>query len=166
MNRKYELVYIVSPEGNEEQITDLHTQIETIAQNLDGKIDKTENLGRRKLAYQIGRYKEGTYVIETILGSGELLKEIERRLKVNDLVIRCLAVRIDKEELVIGRARENRTATSRRRRIARGLPPDRQPGEGQPGENSEDPPVKPAEDPPVKPAENPPVKPAEAEERS
>jgi len=138
MNRKYELVYIVSPEGNEDQITDLHTQIETIVQSLDGKIDKTENLGRRKLAYEIGPHKEGTYVIETILGSGELLKEIERRLKVNDLVIRYLAVRIDKDELVIGRARENRIATSRRRRTARGLPPDRQPGEGQPSENSED----------------------------
>ena len=46
MNRKYELVYIVSPEGNEEQITDLHTQIETIVQSLDGKIDKTENYSR------------------------------------------------------------------------------------------------------------------------
>ena len=150
MNRKYELVYIVSPEGNEDQVTDLHAQIETIVQSLDGKLDKTENLGRRKLAYEIGPHKEGTYVIETILGSGALLKEIERRLKVNDLVIRYLAVRIDKEELVIGRARENRTATSRRRRTARGLPPDRQPGEGQHGE----------------PGENPPAKPAEAEERS
>ena len=47
-------------------------------------------------------------------------------------------MRIDKDELVIGRARENRIATSRRRRTARGLPPDRQPGEGQPSENSED----------------------------
>ena len=145
MNRKYELVYIVSPEGNEDQVTDLHAQIETIVQSLDGKIDKTENLGRRKLAYEIGPHKEGTYVIETIFGSGELLKELERRLKVNDLVIRYLAVRIDKAELVIGRARENRLATSRRRRTARGLPPDRQPGEGQHGENGENPPVKPAE---------------------
>ena len=145
MNRKYELVYIVSPEGNEDQVTDLHAQIETIVQSLDGKIDKTENLGRRKLAYEIGPHKEGTYVIETIFGSGELLKELERRLKVNDLVIRYLAVRIDKEELGIGRARENRLATSRRRRTARGLPPDRQPGEGQHGENGENPPVKPAE---------------------
>ena len=81
MNRKYELVYIVSPEGNEDQVTDLHAQIETIVQSLDGKIDKTENLGRRKLAYEIGPHKEGTYVIETIFGSGELLKELERRLR-------------------------------------------------------------------------------------
>mgnify|MGYP001270729110 FL=1 len=145
MDRKYELVYIVSPEGNEDQVADLHTQIETIVQDLDGKIDKTENLGRRKLAYEIGPHKEGTYVIETIFGSGELLKEIERRLKVNDLVIRYLAVRIDEEELVIGRARENRLATSRRRRTARGLSPDRQPGEGQHGENGESPPEKPVE---------------------
>jgi small subunit ribosomal protein S6 len=138
MNRKYELVYVVSPEASDEQVTDLHTQVEAIVQRMSGKIDKTENWGRRKLAYEIGRHKEGTYVLEVILGGGDLMKEIDRRLKVTDLVIRHLVVRVDEEQGVVERTRTRRTETSRRRRIARGLPADRQPGEGQRGELDDD----------------------------
>ena len=138
MNRKYELVYVVSPEANDDQVGDLHTQVEAIVQRIGGQIEKTENWGRRKLAYEIGRHKEGTYVLEVILGGGDLMKEIDRRLKVTDLVIRHLVVRVDEELGVVERQRERRTETSRRRRIARGLPADRQPGEGQRGESDDD----------------------------
>ena len=138
MNRKYELVYVVSPEASDEQVTDLHTQVESTVQRMNGQIEKTENWGRRKLAYEIGRHKEGTYVLEEILGTGELMKEIDRRLKVFDLVIRHLVVRVDENEGVIERQRAKRTETSRRRRVARGLPADRAPGEGQRGEPDDD----------------------------
>jgi small subunit ribosomal protein S6 len=138
MTRKYELVYVVSPEATDAQVADLHTQVEQIAQRLGGKIDKTDNWGRRKLAYEIGPHKEGTYVLETIDGGGELMKEIDRRLKVSDLIIRHLIVRIDEEQAVIDRTRSRRTDTARRRRVARGLPPDRQPGEGQRSEMEDD----------------------------
>jgi len=84
-NRQYELVYIVSPDASEQAIADLHTQIEQIVQRFHGTLEKTENWGRRKLAYEIGRHKEGTYVLEVIVGGGELMKEIDRRLKVSDL---------------------------------------------------------------------------------
>jgi len=138
MTRKYELVYIVSPEATDAQVAELHTQIESIVQRMNGTLEKTENWGRRKLAYEIGRHKEGTYVLELINGGGELVKEIERRLKVSDLVIRQLTVRVDEEQGVIERTRAKRTETMRRRRVARGLPPDRQPGEGQRGEPDDD----------------------------
>ena len=138
MNRKYELVYVVSPEATDEQVADLHTQVEAIVQRIGGQIDKTENWGRRKLAYEIGRHKEGTYVLHVINGSGELMKEIDRRLKVSDLVIRHLVVRVDEDQAVVERTRTRRSETSRRRRIARGLPAERQPGEGQRGEPDDD----------------------------
>jgi small subunit ribosomal protein S6 len=138
MNRKYELVYVVSPDATDDQVTELHTQVEGIVQRMGGQIEKTENWGRRKLAYEIGRHKEGTYVLETINGSGELMKEIDRRLKVFDLVIRHLVVRVDEDQQVIERTRNIRTEHSRRRRVARGLPPDRQPGEGQRGDGDDD----------------------------
>ena len=131
MNRKYELVYIVSPKASDEQVAELHTQVEEIVQRLSGQLERTENWGRRKLAYEIGLHKEGTYVLDVIHGSGELMKEIDRRLKVFDLVIRHLVVRVDEEEVVVERTRTRRTAALQRRRVARGLPPDRQPGEGQ-----------------------------------
>jgi small subunit ribosomal protein S6 len=134
MNRKYELVYVVSPEATDEQVADLHAQVEATVQRMGGQIMKTDNWGRRKLAYEIGRHKEGTYVLEVIDGGGELMKEIDRRLKVIDLVIRHLVVRVDEEQGVVERTRARRTESTRRRRVARGLPPDRQPGEGQRGE--------------------------------
>jgi len=138
MNRKYELVYVVSPEATDEQVAELHTQVESIVQRLNGTLEKSENWGRRRLAYEIGRHKEGTYVLEVILGGGDLMKEIDRRLKVSDLIIRHLIVRVDEEEGVVERTRARRTDTSRRRRVARGLPADRQPGEGQRGESDDD----------------------------
>src|SRR5918997_5701576 len=116
MNRKYELVYVVSPDASDEQVADLHTQVEAIIQRIGGQLEKTENWGRRKLAYEIGRHKEGTYVLEVINGGGELMKEIDRRLKVSDQVIRHLTVRVDEEQAVIERTRAQRSETSQRRR--------------------------------------------------
>ena len=75
---------------------------------MGGQLEKTENWGRRKLAYEIGRHKEGTYVLEVINGSGELMKEIDRRLKVTRLVIRHLVVRVDEEQGVVDRTRSKR----------------------------------------------------------
>lgn len=138
MHRKYELVYLVSPDASDEQVSDLHTQVDEIVQRLGGKLDSTDNWGRRRLAYEIGRHREATYVLETILGSGEVMKEIDRRLKVSDLVIRHLVVRVDEAQDVIERTRTKRGDAARRRRTARGLPPERQPGEGQRGDQDDD----------------------------
>jgi len=138
MTRKYELVYVVSPEASDDQVTDLHNQVEAIVQRIGGQIEKTDNWGRRKLAYEIGRHKEGTYVLEVINGTGELMKEIDRRLKVTDLIIRHLVVRVDEAQGVVERTKARRSATSQRRRIARGLPAERQPGEGQRGDAEDD----------------------------
>ena len=128
-NRQYELVYIVAPETGEQEIADLHTQVEQIVQRFNATLDKTENWGRRKLAYEIGRAREGTYVVETITGSGELMKEIDRRLRVTDTIIRHLIVRVDQDLRVAERLRSERKATQARRRTARGLPPEPSPSE-------------------------------------
>src|SRR5215211_7103315 len=128
--RQYELVYIVTPDASEQEITDLHGQIEQIVQRYGGTFDKTENWGRKRLAYDIGHHREGNYVVETITGSGELMKEIDRRLRVIDQVIRHLVVRVDEELRVAERTRDARKATQSRRRTARGLPAEPQPGEG------------------------------------
>jgi small subunit ribosomal protein S6 len=137
-SRQYELVYIVRPEASEQEVTDLHGQIELIVQRFQGTLDKTENWGRRKLAYEIGHHREGIYVVETITGSGELVKEIDRRLRVIDQVIRHLVVRVDEELRVADRTRDARKSTQARRRIARGLPPEPQPGEARGDGDSDD----------------------------
>jgi small subunit ribosomal protein S6 len=137
-SRQYELVYIITPEASEQEVADLHTQIESIVQRFNGTIDKSENWGRRKLAYEIGHHREGTYVVETISGAGDLMKEIDRRLRVIDQVIRHLIVRVDEELRVAERTREARRANQARRRVARGLPPEPAPGEARGDTDQED----------------------------
>jgi small subunit ribosomal protein S6 len=133
MTRTYELVYIVQPDAPEQQITDLQTQVEQIVQRMGGTMQKPEVAGltgRRRLAYEIGHHKEGIYVFNVIKGGGDLVKEVDRRLKVSDGLLRHLIVRVDEDQIKAERARSKRQEESRRRRIARGLPPERQPGEG------------------------------------
>src|ERR671933_46700 len=128
--RQYELVYILPPDTTEQQATELHGQLEAVVTRMNGSFDRTESWGRRKLAYEIGHFKEGVYVLEVINGSGELMKELDRRLRVIDQVIRHMIVRVDEEKKVVERTRTKRQADSERRRVRRGLPPVRQPGEG------------------------------------
>ena len=125
-DRQYELVYILPPDTTNQQVTDLHGQIEQIVARMNGQIEKNENWGRRRMAYEIGHHKEGVYVLDVINGSGELMKELDRRLKVMDQVIRHMIVRVDEEKNVIDRTRTKRQSESERRRVKRGLPPQRQ----------------------------------------
>lgn len=135
--RQYELVYILPPETTEQQATELHEQVASIVSRLNGHIEKTESWGRRKLAYEIGKFKEGVYVLDVINGDGELMKELDRRLKVIDQVVRHMIVRVDEEKKVVERTRTKRQSESERRRVRRGLPPQRQPGEGRTSETEE-----------------------------
>jgi small subunit ribosomal protein S6 len=136
-NRQYELIYILPPETAEQQANELHEQVAQTVTRLNGQIEKTENWGRRKLAYEIGHFKEGVYVLEVINGSGELMKELDRRLKVIDQVVRHMIVRVDEEKRVVERTQTKRRTESERRRVKRGLPPQRQPGEGRSSESDE-----------------------------
>ena len=119
--RQYELVYILSPDASEQDVADLHAQVESIIVRYQGELLKTENWGRRKMAFRIGKHREGTYVLEVFTGTGELTKELDRRLKVIDSVIRHLCVRVDEELRLAERTRARREAETQRR-IARGLP--------------------------------------------
>src|ERR1700693_5545113 len=131
-DRQYELVYILPPDTTEQAVAELHTQVEAVVSKMNGQIEKTDNWGRRRLAYEIGHHKEGVYVLDVINGSGELMKELDRRLRVMDQVVRHMVVRVDEEKKVVDRTRTKRQTESERRRVKRGLPPQRQPGEGRP----------------------------------
>ena len=119
-SRQYELVYVISPEVGEDGVTDLHTQVETIIKDLGGRIEKTENWGRRRLAYEIGKHREGTYIVDLIEGPGELIKELDRKLKVLDSVLRHLVVRVDEDLRKSDRARQRRQTRRQRRRATTG----------------------------------------------
>ena len=120
-SRQYELVYLVSPEVGEEGADAVHTQVEEIVTGLGGQIEKTDNWGRRRLAYEIGKHRDGTYVFEIVNGPPEVVHELDRRLKVLDTILRHLVVRVDEDLRKAQRARERRQARQSKRRSARGL---------------------------------------------
>jgi small subunit ribosomal protein S6 len=122
--RQYELVYIVPPETTEEALAELHTQIAAVVERFAGTFEKTENWGRRKLAYEIGGHREGVYVLEIINGPAPMLAELDRRLRVFDIVIRHMVVRVDEQLAIAERARTRRKTSMASRRVRRGLPPE------------------------------------------
>jgi len=95
--RKYEIMFVVRPDVADEEVERLIAQMEGVVAGAGGKIEKAERMGRRRLAYKVARQREGYYVLFVLEGSGETVKEFERRLKVTDSVIKYLTVRIDEE---------------------------------------------------------------------
>ena len=134
--RQYELVYVVAPDVGEDGVEALHTEVGEIVTGVGGRVEKTDNWGRRRLAYEIGKHREGTYVIELIEGPGELVYELDRKLKVRDNVLRHLVVRVDEDLKKAQRARDERQSRQRRRRAARGLAPEAEPAPRDPVEES------------------------------
>jgi small subunit ribosomal protein S6 len=122
--RQYELIYITPPETTEEALAELHQQVVAVVDRFGGAIERTENWGRRRLAYEIGHHREGVYVLEVINGPGALTAELDRRLRVFDNVIRHLVVRVDEELAVAERSRVRRKSATVARRVRRGLPPE------------------------------------------
>lgn len=122
--RQYELIYITPPESTEEALAELHTQVQAVVDRFSGTIEKTENWGRRRLAYEIAGHREGVYVLEVINGPAALTAELDRRLRVFDIVIRHMLVRVDEELAIAERARVGRKTSMAARRVRRGLPPE------------------------------------------
>jgi len=122
--RQYELIYITPPESTEEALAELHQQVAAVVERFGGSFEKTENWGRRRLAYEIGGFREGVYVLEVINGPAPLMAELERRLRVFDIVMRHMVVRVDEELAAAERARVRRKSNMAHRRVRRGLPPE------------------------------------------
>ena len=95
--RSYEVLFIAAPNSAEDDLRKLTTQLESVVTEHGGKVTKLDNLGRRKLAYPIKKFDEGVYTLLNIEGEGGEIAEVERRLRVSDLVIRHITVRTDED---------------------------------------------------------------------
>jgi small subunit ribosomal protein S6 len=117
--RLYDLIFIARPATPEEDIKKVITGIEHTCAEKGAKIEKTEHWGTRKLAYKVAKHREGIYVYQQIRTShGELMAELERRLRVQDVVIKYLTVRLDEDlklQKKLGDRREKRAARRPRR---------------------------------------------------
>lgn len=95
MKRDYELGFILNPEVSEEQIQGTLNRIEQIVANYDGQIVKINQWGRRRLAYLIERHREGYYIFMDMILTPETVAEIERTLKVSEIVMRYMTRKRD-----------------------------------------------------------------------
>ena len=96
--RLYDLIFIIRPATPEDEIKKVEHTVEHACSEKGAKIEKTEHWGTRKLAYRVAKHREGIYVYFQIRTShGELIAELERRLKVQDSVIKYLTIRLDED---------------------------------------------------------------------
>jgi small subunit ribosomal protein S6 len=111
--RIYEELFVVRPDATEEEVDPVIEQLKGIITQSGGTVDKAEKWGMRRLAYRVLKYNEGQYILLQFTAKADTVKEIERRLRVADVVIKFITVRIDEKLKRIEKrkkAREKRAA--------------------------------------------------------
>ena len=98
MSRLYEVMFIVRPDVEDEEVEKLIDGFSVTVKNGGGVVKTVEKLGRRKLAYLVRKFADGNYVLLTIEAGGPVVLELERRLRVTEPVIKFITVRMDEEE--------------------------------------------------------------------
>ncbi len=93
--RTYEIVFIVDPGADDAEVMKLSEAVQKIITDQGGTITKIDMWGRRQLAYEINHQKEGSYVLLEVEGSGAEIAELERRMRVNDRILRYMTIRVD-----------------------------------------------------------------------
>ncbi len=95
--RIYEELFIIRPDATDEVIDPIIEQVKTVITNAGGTVDKVEKWGMRRLAYRVLKFNEGQYILIVFTAKPETVREIERRLRVSDAVMKFLTVRIDEK---------------------------------------------------------------------
>jgi len=118
--RVYEVVFIVDPATPEEDLTRLTDTMQQIVTDQGGNVVRREVMGRRQLAYKIGRANEGIYVLFEVEGTGREIAELERRMRVSDQVLRYLTVRVDEDRQRAEKLKARRARKASKRPMAAG----------------------------------------------
>ncbi len=103
-------MFIVRPDTADEDLDKLISTLETVVSTTGGTVKSVEKMGKRRLAYTVRRFHDGVYVLLTVEGSGGLIHELERRLRVTEPVIKFLTVRIDEEQKRLDKIKKIREA--------------------------------------------------------
>jgi small subunit ribosomal protein S6 len=161
--RVYEELFIVRPDATEEEVDPLIEQLKGVIAQTGGTLDKTEKWGMRKLAYRVMKQTEGQYILLQFSAGAESVKEIERRLRVSDLVMKFITVRTDQRMKRIEKRRKARELRAARKPPA-AAPVPAMAAPSHPGEPSGPVPGAPTPSAPA-PAAPAPAAPAEASEQ-
>jgi len=95
--RTYEVVFIIDPDAEDAEVMRLTESVQKIITDQGGSITKTEMMGKRQLAYEINHRRNGIYVLLEVEGSGAEIAELERRMRVNDRILRYMTIRVDED---------------------------------------------------------------------
>ncbi|MBV8841958.1 MAG: 30S ribosomal protein S6 [Bryobacterales bacterium] len=113
--RIYEELFIVKPDAPEEEVDAFVEQVKELIANGKGTIEKADKWGTRKLAYKVQKYQEGVYILIQFAAPAELVKEVERRMRVTDMVIKFITVRIDEKAKKIEKRKKARAKRAARK---------------------------------------------------
>jgi small subunit ribosomal protein S6 len=114
-NRTYEVMYIVDPDTPVDTISKLNEAVGKLVEKEGGTVVRMDDIGIRRLAYPIQKKEDGHYVLFEIEGSGQEIAELERRMRVNDMIIRYITVRVDEDRKAATKRREKREARAAKR---------------------------------------------------
>lgn len=117
-NRVYEVMYIAAPETADDHIVKLNDAISELVKKEGGNVVKIDDWGRREMAYPINKKREGYYVVFEIEGSGQEIAELERRMRVNDVIMRYMTVRVDEDRKAADKKRSKRENRRSRRAVS------------------------------------------------
>lgn len=123
MTRIYEELFIVKPDATDEEVDQVLDQVRTSITNGGGNVDKEEKWGVRKLAYRVKKRAEGYYVLVQFTSGSNTVRELERRLRVNDSVLKFITVRIDEKLKKIEKRKKQRDKRAARRPQVAAPPP-------------------------------------------
>ena len=126
--RIYEELFIVKPDAPDEEVDQFVEQLRTQLTNAGATVDKVDKWGKRRLAYRVGKYREGAYVLFQFTAGPEMVKEFERRLRVSDIVLKFLTVRIDETLKRLEKRKKVRDKRAAKRAVS--APPPSTPGPG------------------------------------
>ena len=115
-DRVYEILFIADPNLGDPEVDALAAQVQGYVEKDGGRLQKMEKWGKKRLAYAVRRHREGHYVLLVVEGAGPMVKEVERRLKVTDGIIRFLTVRVDEELRKAERRKARRALAEGKRR--------------------------------------------------
>ena len=115
--RIYEELFIVRPDATDEQIDPLVEQLSGVITSSGGNVDKADKWGVRKLAYRVDKRNEGFYILMQFSAAPDSVKELERRLRVNDMVMKFITVRIDEKLKKIEKRKKAREKRAARRPV-------------------------------------------------
>jgi len=113
--RVYEELFIMKPDSPEEEVDGFVDQVKQVITTGKGTVDKVDKWGVRKLAYRVQKYNEGIYILLQFSSTPELVHEVERRLRVTDMVIKFITVRIDEKMKKIEKRKKARDKRAARR---------------------------------------------------